>query len=447
MNLVKFMASPAQQFDRVVEHLRTAISAATLKPGDRLPTQRALASELGLSLPTVARGFATAQRLGLITSTVGRGSFVAGGPMEESASSFDLTINAPSRDVVQRVLGADLELFSREGGLSVIGGYPSARDSQSAIREIANWLQECGLDGHADEPILCEGAHHGLYLALQATCRPGDSLVCEDMTYPGLFAIAKALELTLHPVPTGHEGPQIAHLQDAVARTGATALFLVPTLQNPLGYVWAEARRRAIADFAKTKDLILIEDDVYRALADAPPPIANFAPDRTIYVTSLSKVLAPGLRLGIVSSPPSLAGRIRTLAHAHRYSLSPVSLALALRWFQNGLHRSVAQAHRRRIHGLSGIVRQILHSAAPVSAYHFWLDMPDRGAAEQVALEFARTGIHVPAPTAFSGSFQPSSWGLRLALGCLRSDDEARRVLSHMASIVEASLGPRAFVV
>ncbi len=414
------MPSDAPLYETVVRYLRSGIDGRALRPGDRLPTQRHLAQQLGVSVPTVARGFLEAQRQGIIISKVGSGTFVAvpsGAHAPRIVQRADYLVNCPSKQVLHEVLDDDVRAFFNEQGGDALFSYTNSEDSQAAGKAISTWLSETGV--HLPGiPVLCEGAHHGIYLALQASCSANDVVVCDELTYPGLFAIAAALDLRLVTARVDKDGAMPDEVDRCARDMQAKALFLNPTLQNPLGFTMPLRRREELARVAELRNLIIIEDDVYRALArEVPPPVASLAPHRTYYIGSVSKSLAPGLRLGFVVTSLDREPEIRSLARAHRYLGSAHAQRLVARWVGAGLHRKVVDAHRREIASRGALAQEILQLKTPVDSYHVWLPLPPGVNDVSAAGELALQAVDVASSSTFSGPLGTSQSGIRLALG------------------------------
>ena len=182
------------------------------------------------------------------------------------------------------------------------------------------------------------GAQTGLTALLSLLARPGDTILMEPLTYPGLIGAARQRGLTIAPVASDADGPLPDALDEAASRHSAKLFALTPTLQNPTCITIPERRRQDLVAVARYRDLILIEDDPYSLLAgDAPAPLAALAPERTWHVATLSKVLTPGLRTAFVVTPEGADGA-PFLAALRATALMPAPLmtALAAHWIRIG---------------------------------------------------------------------------------------------------------------
>jgi DNA-binding transcriptional MocR family regulator len=150
-----------------------------------------------------------------------------------------------------------------------------------------------------------------------ALLEPGDVVAVDALTYPGFKLTAEACRLELVAIPTGTNGPDLDALAGLCRQRRVRAVYTMPTLHNPLGWVMSARRRRDLVAIARQHGLIVIEDAAYAFLAaDAPPPFAASAPELTVYVSSLSKSVATGLRIGQVCAPQALIPRLERTIRA-----------------------------------------------------------------------------------------------------------------------------------
>ena len=140
-------------------------------------------------------------------------------------------------------------------------------------------------------------------VALATLTSPGDAVLCESVTYSGMRSLANHLHVRAHPVAMDGEGLLPDALEDAVHESGARVLYCVPSGQNPTACVMSKKRRREVVRVAARLDLLIVEDDAYGFLFEAAVPLCAALPERTFYLTSLSKSVAPGLRIGLLRTP------------------------------------------------------------------------------------------------------------------------------------------------
>lgn len=430
----------------IAQAIESDVLAGRLRPGDRLPTQRELADHLRVTVGTVSRAYAEARRSGWITGEVGRGTFVldrAAGhfpaPTGDLEDVIDLSLNIPV-DAPAPDLAAALRALASQDNVPSLLRY-AATDAHSDRLAGAAVLQRHGLRVDPDRVVLCAGTQHGLAVALEAAARADDCVLAEELTYPAFRPLAEAHGLRIQPVPIDDEGIIPAALYAACRKARAKALYVIPTLHNPTAATLSAARREAVVEVARRHDLVIIEDDVYRMLApDAPPPIAELAPERTIYVTSLSKSFAPGLRVGYLVAPAVLRDRIVRAVQHSIWMLSPITTSLATHWVLQGEYDSIAAAKRREAAARQALAARILPRSrmrAARSAYHVWLTTGTN--AEAFTLAARAQGVLVtPGSSFYLGSGAPPE-AVRVSLSAARDRSVLATALERLRDVLDGS--------
>jgi DNA-binding transcriptional MocR family regulator len=387
------------------------VLSGRLRPGDRLPPHRELAERLGIAVGTVSRGYAEARRAGWVSGEVGRGTLVldrrAGrfpGPRGEGGGPIDLSLNVPIEAPAPDLAAALRELSVDERAQSMLG-YTESRGSPRDRQAGAMVLERHGLSAEPDHVVLCAGSQHGLGVALEAVTRPGECALAEELTYPAFRPIAEARGLRVYPVALDEQGIVPRALDAACRKARPKALYVIPTLHNPTTGSLSAERRAAVAEVARRRDLIVIEDDVHRMLArDAAPPIAQLAPERTIYVASLSKSFAPGLRVGYIAAPAALRDALASAVWRSVWMLSPIATALATHWVLRGDFDSIAAGKRREAQARQALAARVLPREgirAATTSYHLWLLTGEARSADAFALQARERGVLVTPSTAF----------------------------------------------
>lgn len=409
--------------ERLVEALACDIADGSLPPGARLPAHRPLAWQLDIGIGTVTKAYAQLERRGLVRSVRGRGMFVAGLP-QATSRMVDLSINVPPQQLSDRLLAASLADLARRLDADSFGAYatPAGRPEHRAL--LARWLAPTGLAAAPERLLICNGAQHALAIAFAITCGPDTELLTEALSYPGAIALARRRGLRLTGLAIDEEGlvPQaLDHaLHQAVSAGRRAVLYITPTLHNPTTATMSEARRREIARLCRSHDAVIVEDDIHAALAEpGTTAIAALAPERTLHVSGLSKVLSPGLRIGslVVPEPwlePALAELAATCTMA-----SLLSCLIMERWLSEDTAASVARSIREEAGRRVALARELLPPGIAMrsgNGFHLWLPMAP-GRAKALPARAAASGILLPAPDIFLADAHSSSWGIRISLG------------------------------
>ena len=336
------------KYQLIADAIAESIVDGSLMERDRLPTQRDLAYQLDISLNTVSRAYAEAIRRGLLYGEVGRGTYVrTTGPLPVSAlqagmnrsndGPIDFSLNLPFAGGSAVALAQTLDSLKGSATLGSYLDYQTDSDQKRHAEAGAKWIGQTGLDASSDDVILTNGAQHGIIVALLSVMRPGDVLLTESMTYAPIMPLAQLLGLKLFPVAMDEEGLLPDALDAACKKTAGKTLYCLPTLHSPTTITIKADRRQNIAKIARKHDLIIIEDDVFGFLPkDRPPPLACYAPERTLFITSVSKSLAPGLRVGYLHSPSRFHRSLRAAISLSCWMPPPLMAEVASVWIDEG---------------------------------------------------------------------------------------------------------------
>lgn len=437
------------RYKQVVDRFAAEIRAGHLRPGTRLPTHRQLAAEEGLALVTASRVYAELTAMGLVSGEAGRGSFVKetavprGQGVDQhavAADMLDLSFNYPALPGQAELLRGALRQLAAAGDLEALlryqphGGRPHERAS------VARHLARRGLAVPGEQVMLVDGAQHGLATTVMALLQPGDVVAVDALTYPGFKLLAEAHRLELVAVPAGTEGPDPDALAALCKRRRVKALYAMPTMHNPLGWVMSASRRRALVAVVRRHGLIVIEDAAYAFLVEkAPPPLAALAPETTVYVSGFSKSVATGLRVGCVAAPPQWVGRIERAIRATTWNTPGVMTAITCGWLDDGTVDRLEAGKRQDARARQQLAAQVLGSLRRVShpaSYFVWLPLAEEVRADQVAAALMRARISVSTAEPFATS-APVPHAIRLALGSV-GFDTLRAALEKVAEVIAA---------
>ena len=435
------------RYKAVVDALATDIRAGKIPPGTRLPTHRELAAREELALVTATRVYAELAAMGLISGETGRGTFVretslSPSPgMEQRAFAddvVDLNFNYPSLPGQADLLRNALRALASSGDLEALlryqphGGRPHERAS------VALHLEQRGLTVPADQVLIVNGAQHGLAVTALAMLEPGDAIAVDALTYSGFKVLAQAQRLELVPLPAATDGPDLDALAQLCATRRIRAIYTMPTLHNPLGWVTPQQSRQQLVAIAREHGLLIIEDAAYAYLVEQPPtPLAALAPERTLYVSGLSKSVATGLRFGFVVAPTNFVEALERVIRATTWNTPGLMTAIATGWLNDGtVTRLEAQkrADARRRQALARNVLDGLELIGHPSSYFLWLPLPGEARADQVAVALMRETVSVSTAEPFATTKNPPH-AIRLALGSVNPDalaqslDKVKRVI------------------
>jgi DNA-binding transcriptional MocR family regulator len=393
--------------------LAQAIAEATrtgaLVPGSRLPPQRALARELGMNLSTVSKGYDLAREMGLVAGEVGRGTFVrmqgtpgrVPWPKSGNEESLDLSSNFPFPAVTSDELAQSLQELSALPFSADLMRYHPDSAHPGHLAAGVTWLRALGLETTADRLLITSGAIHGIFVSLLAVARTDDLVLLEEYTSPAIIGACRILGLRTIALPLDGEGVRPDALEAAVKRERPKALVVVPNLQNPTLAIMSRTRREQIAAVARRHGFMIIEDEVYGPLlgeADRQPPIAAIAPERTCFCASLSKSVAPGLRIGFLSVPASLRSDALNAIRVSTWMTSPLLAQFAANWIDDGFAFRLVERHREITRARQRIARDRLRDfeiRCHDSALHVVLMLPEPWRAGPFARHMQSKGVVV----------------------------------------------------
>ncbi|MGC5799678.1 PLP-dependent aminotransferase family protein [Sphingomonas sp. NFX23] len=437
----------------IADAIAEDIQAGRLRASDRLPPQRELAVRLELNFTTVARGYVEAQRRGLIESRVGHGTFVAGQPRRSHAavrpSVVDLTMNvAPEpedRSLLDR-MQAGLQKVAHD--LPTLMRYQAFGGTYVQREAACRFLRLRGVEVTADRLLICPGTHVAFQAILQATMQPGETLLCEALTYPGIKAVTGRLGIKLVGVPIDEDGIDPAALEELCREQKPKALYLNPTLLNPTTSTMPEARRLATIEIVRAHGMIIVEDDAYGALLRRPiPAFAALAPDLTYYVVSLSKCVGAGLRIAYLVAPDQrrlwpISGSLRTTT----VMASPLTTALSTLWIEDGTASAVIDAIRKETQARQKLLAELLPKGSYVThpeAFHFWMALPEPWQRSAFAARMRSSDLSIVVSDAFTVAGPPVE-AVRISLGGVLSRAEVRSALDFLSHILEheTEVGP-----
>jgi DNA-binding transcriptional MocR family regulator len=264
-------------------------------------------------------------------------------------------------------------------------------------------------------------------------------IAVDALTYSGLKVLAETLHLEIVAIPAGATGPDLDHLQALCCKRPVRAVYSMPTVHNPLGWVMSLAQRERLVAIARQHQLMIIEDAAYAFLAEhAPPPLATLAPERTVYVGGFSKSVATGLRVGFVAAPLAWVKRLERSLMATTWNVPGVMSAIAVAWIEDGTVARLEAQKREDAQARQRLAAQVLTGLAYIShpsSYFLWLPLTEDTRADQVAMSLQREGICVSTAEPFAVSAHVPH-ALRLALGSV-SMTALRQALMTVRKVVQ----------
>lgn len=432
--------------------ITAGVEHGDLARGTRLPSERSLAPAIDVSRGVVVAAYDELVADGVVERRRGSGTFVAGSPdvglppgREGSAlvgrlvegttgSAIDLSISVlhESRWLPDVVVGRD---DVAGAGADSPWGLPALRS------RVAADLTDAGLPTSVDQVVITTGAQQGISIAAGCWVRPGDVVVVDDPTYPGVLSALAAAGAIVRPVPVDRNGLVLAALEEALAERPAL-VYLQSGPHSPTGGHLSAHRRGVIAAWLAERRIPLVEDVALRSLewsGTAPRrPVAAHIPDHPAAVVgSFSKQFWAGLRVGFVRSPAPVAARLVRVKATHDLGSSTVSQAMALALLEHPGHaralaRRNAELARRAalLVDLLGRAIPAWRCAVPAGGLSLWVQLP-----APVAARFADAALrHGVAVATADGLSVTTAHRNRLRLTFALPEPDLREAVTRLAT-------------
>jgi DNA-binding transcriptional MocR family regulator len=429
----------------LAELLGSRIENGFYRPGDRLPSVRALSVEHGVSLSTVQQAYRVLEDNGLATPKPKSGYFVSasrqapalpvvGRPMQRPVdiSQWDQVLDlirvSPAEAVTQlgrgmpdvtsptlRPLMRSLSQLSRHQDMPGLY-YDNISGTHTLREQIARLMLDSGCNLSANDLLITSGCHEALSASVRALCSPGDIVAVDSPSFFGAMQTLKGLGMKALEIPTDPlTGISLEALELALEQWPIKAIQLTPSCNNPLGYVMPEARKRALLTLAQRFDVPIIEDDVYGDLAynyPRPRTIKSFDEDgRVLLCSSFSKTLAPGLRVGWVA-PGRYLEQVLHMKYIGTGSTAPQP-QLAIADFLAGGHypphlrRMRTQYQRSRDQMIDWVMRyfpQGTRASRPQGGFMLWIELVEGFDTLRLNRALLGQGVQVAVGSIFSAS-------------------------------------------
>ncbi|MEE4015625.1 PLP-dependent aminotransferase family protein [Roseibium sp. FZY0029] len=437
---------------RIVEAMAEDIAMGRLPAGTRLPPHRELAYQLGISPNTTSRAYAEAIKRALLRGEVGRGTFVRSADNDPARADpetlrrtdtgpIDLSRNLPIPGFSERHIRRVMSEIATGPGLRSLLDYQTDKDLVHHRAAGQMWLANCGLDVSVDRVVPVVGGQHGILCVLMALLQPGDLLLAEALTYTPVLAMAARLGLQTGAVVMDAEGVVPESFEAWCHAANPRAFYLTPTLQSPTTVTLSAARRATIAEIANRHDVILIEDDVFGPLKrDKPVPLAQMAPETTIHVTSLSKTVAPGLRVGFLSAPRKLVPALHQSVNLSVWMTPPMTLEVASRLIEDGTVAVLSDQQRVTAHRRQQLVQHILGTDTVPrvpEGFHVWVPLPAGWRADVFSAECARLSVRISEGRIFAMNAAEAPEAIRICVSHEPDEDRLVRGLEIIAGVLQ----------
>lgn len=438
-------------YQALADAISTAIQRGELTPGDRLPPQRTLADALKVTTGTITRGYAEAERRGLLEGRVGSGTYVRQASQADSfrvetptGGSLDLGFTLAIDDNQAASLAQSLHAIAEDLPLlEQLTSFVPETGLERHRHAAQQWLQWEGIARPVHDILLCGGGQNGLFTALHTLCDSGDTVLSEGLTYSGFILAARHLRLRHVGLPMDAEGMVPHDLKIACERYRPRAVYLMPQLQNPTGRQMSVQRKRDLLAICEQFGVTVIEDNVQSALlTDGGPPMVSLFPNQVVAISSCTKCFAGGVRVGFLVPPPAVLDRFRMAMRVNSWMISPIMAEVATRWITQdaaaSLDRQRAAAARR--HALAREYLQGFAYHAHNQSLSGWLTLPEHWRASEFVRHMASAGVQIKAADVFAVGQYQAPQAVRICIGAPATEASLATALEHMrAALTQTS--------
>jgi DNA-binding transcriptional MocR family regulator len=356
-------------------------------------------------------------------------------PMALTDLQFNYPILAEQQEQLSGHIAAAMKDSSKWMELPPYGGYTEHREAA------AEWLSRGQEAVPASRVMLAAGGHNAVMASMLVAGLRGRKIATDPITYPGFRMQASWQGSELVTCDGDKHGMKPESLEHA-AKQGAAAVYLMPTVHNPMGIVMPMKRRQEICEVAAKHSLTILDDDAY-GFCEAKPPshFATLAPERSYFIQSFTKPYAPAMKLAFVVFP---AGQESAMAQALR-ALSSGASALfaeaAIRLMRSGEMKKLLAKKREE-----AVVRQRiaasafdgLKTVAHPTSFHVWIELPETKSSDAIAATLEKEGILVSSSRSYSARDDVKSNGMRVALGAVRDLDALRKGLTRVREVIDS---------
>ncbi|MEG3639982.1 aminotransferase-like domain-containing protein [Magnetococcus sp. PR-3] len=407
------------RYQQLADQLQMGIEQGTYAPGDRLPSVRTLQRRLNLSVTTISSAYAELEKRGLAEAKPRSGYFarsplqqpephpnavdmepvkVSQGPMAravESAAMSDALVPLAGAILDDGLLPLEdirraVRTVMREDATSAMAYGPVA-GSMKLRRALAQQPWGFPQPPGVGEILLTQGGMEAISLTLRAITRPGDAVVVESPSFYGFLQMIEKLGLYAMEVNTDPQtGMQPDDLAQALEDPRVRAVLSIPTFHNPMGATIPEENRQAIVELITQHQVPLIEDNIYGDLhygSTHPTPMKAWDKEGwVIYVSSFSKVLGPGLRVGLCIPGPRYYQKITSLKMATTLTSSPLTQLTVAQLLNNGAYSRQVRHLRKKLssnvqrfrHGVASYFPQETRMTQPKGGFTLWVELPEK---------------------------------------------------------------------
>lgn len=432
----------------LVKLLEDDIKNGILKAGTKLPPQRELADFLDVNLSTISRAFKLCEQRGLLCASVGNGTYVSSDATaepvllcgKENKQMIEMGAIVPDTDSNYKVKQYMECLLKRPDALHLFSyGVPEGTKRQREAG--AAWMGKSGFDTDCEHIVLAAGGQNALTASLGALFESGDKVGTDPLTYPGVKTAAKLLGIHLIPIQSRNYEMTEEGIRYGIQNENIKGIYVIPDFHNPTTHIMSLETRKMIAKMAQEKNLLVIEDGINNLLEERPlPPIASFAPEHILYLSSLSKTISPGLRTAFIHVPERYRQNLITTLYSMNISISPLLATVSAGLIEEGVADEIMDARKKKIEERNLIVNEILEkipAAGDLISPLRYIQLPDYFTGKSFEICAKEAGVQVYGAERFAVGNKPAPKAVRISVTTPPTIEQLAEGLSRLKKLLQ----------
>ncbi|MCM3224783.1 aminotransferase-like domain-containing protein [Terribacillus saccharophilus] len=435
-------------YHAIAEQLELDIVKGVLLPGTKLPPQRELADYLDLNVSTISKAFKVCELKGLLSASVGSGTFVS---YDALSNAYLLEDTKPQHliemgatlpdDASYEPLLLQLKSMLQESDYEKWFSYGRSGESLWQKDAAVKLIRRGGFETSIEHILFSNGAQNAIAATMASLCKPGDRIGADLHTYPGLKTVASMLSVQVVPIKSDNYEMSPESLEYACKNENIKGVYLIPDYHNPTASILSVEKRKRIADIAKKYNLFIIEDASYHLLNKDPlPALASFASEQVIYIAGLSKSLAPGLRLAYVAVPNQFKEPLSKALYNLNITVSPLLAELAARTIVSNQFEVLIEGHREQTIRRNQIANKYFedYKCLGVETGIFrWLLLPGRITGAAFETLAAQQGVQVYAADRFVVGNSTPERAVRVSVCAPKTIEELEQGLAILKQLLD----------
>ncbi|MFP9130512.1 PLP-dependent aminotransferase family protein [Niallia sp. Man26] len=438
-------------YQTLARQLEQDVLDGVLLPGTKLPPQRELADYLDLNLSTISKAFKVCELKGLVSASVGSGTFVS---YDALSNAYLLEDTKPKHliemgatlpdDASYEPLMLQLKTMLQESDYERWFGYGRAGESLWQKDAAVKLMRRGGFETTVDHILFANGGQNAIAAALASLCKPGDRIGVDHHTYPGLKTVAAMLSVQIVPIRSEYYQLSPESFEHACKNENIKGIYIIPDYHNPTASFMSVENREKIAAIAKKYNQFVIEDASYHLLSNNPlPAVASFAPDQVIYISSLSKSFAPGLRLAYVAVPKQFKEPLSKALYNLNITVSPLLAELTARMIVSNQFETLVESHREQNIRRNKLADEYLSDYTCVgdeTGIFRWLLLPGKLTGAEFEALAAQNGVQVYAAERFVVGNSCPDRAVRISVCAPESMEELKLGLVILKRLLETPI-------